>query len=180
MLPRFQATLLMYEEEQTDEDDAVEKIPLETTGSEPADRVFGILVSLRKKIEDAHASDQMPDQDLPHTHHPPNLVPRQEMGYRLINCWRYNLGADERVDDAWLERSRECEKCREYDQYFNYEIITLHIRVDSFVIELTPDGVDRVVTRQDTIWSGELFMEDPATPFRVQLEDLTRSLSARN
>lgn len=176
MVPRYQATLWNYAANRPAEQKVEMKIPLEYPGQDPADRVFGLLVSLRGEVATLHASDGMPETDLPHHLHPPDLSREQERGYRLLNRWATDLLTDKRVDDAWLERRREAEQSTEYDQYFTVEIITLHVEVGPYTIRLTPDGSDEVVANGDRLWSGNVFGLPSHMFFRDHLEILDYAL----
>lgn len=175
-MPRYQSKLARYEDEVSNNNET-EKSPLEYPGWNPADRVFGLLVTTRREIEAVHESSQMPDTDLPHYWYPPSLSERQERSYRFINGWKDNLLADGRVDDTWFERDRVAEKSGQYNQYFKIETITLHVKVGQFEIQLTPTNSDCVVVDDNQIWSGEILAPQLSTPFTAQLEELDNSLS---
>jgi hypothetical protein len=111
----------------------------------------------------------MPEADLPHTLHPPNLSTKQERGYRLINNWQETLTYDPRVDEGWLDRTHEAKKSCKYGQYFVIEIVTLHIEIGPFEILLTPDSVAEVFFDGARLWGGDFFEPEPSVPIREQL-----------
>ncbi|WP_227130953.1 hypothetical protein [Halorubellus salinus] len=172
----YQVRLSNYTDELPEDDEEVDKflVTEKETRADPLERVISLLLELRDEFEaKIQSAGGMSEVDLPHTFHPPNLLPKQELGYRLINHWEDALKEDSRVDESWLEKTREVEKSREYGMHFVIEIITLHIEVGPIEIRLIPDGADEVCSGEDTLWGGDFFKPEPTVAIQDQIASIS-------
>jgi len=168
----YQVRLSRYTDGLPEVDEEVDKflVTNHDTSADPLERVISVLLELRDELEARiQSGGGMPEADIPHTLHPPNLPPKQERGYRLINHWEDTLAEDQRVDESWIDRTREAKKSREYGQYFVIEIITLHIEIGPLEILLTPDRVAEVFYDGARLWGGDFFEPEPSVPIREQI-----------